>query len=256
DLDAALAVASFRAGAGAHGKPELDPGATALCLDGAVHPLLDDAVPNSVHLEGRGMLITGPNMSGKSTFVKTVAINAVLAQTVYTTFARRYRAPLVRVRTLMNAVDDVQRGRSYYYAEVEGAKGLLAPSEPGTQTLVVVDELFRGTNTSERIGACKAVLAALRRMGHHVLASTHDRELVALLRDDFEPYHFGERVIEGELVFPFELCAGPSTTRNAIALLRHADFPEEVVAEAVRVTEELEGGTSGTTAAMLPRRSP
>jgi DNA mismatch repair ATPase MutS len=188
------------------------------------------------------MLITGPNMSGKSTFVKTVAINAVLAQTVYTTLARRYRAPLLRVRTLMNAVDDVQRGRSYYYAEVEGAKRLLAPSEPGTQTLVLVDELFRGTNTSERIGAGKAVLSALRVMGHHVLASTHDRELGALLHDDFEPYHFGERVVDGELVFPFVLCAGPSTTRNAIALLRHAGFPEEVVAEATRVTEQLEGG--------------
>jgi hypothetical protein len=240
DLDAALAVASFRAGAGGCSRPEIDPEATALQIDDAVHPLLDGAVPNSLHLQRRGLLITGPNMSGKSTFVRTIAINAVLAQTVYTTLSRRYLAPLLCVRTLMNAVDDVQQGRSYYLAEVACAKALLQPSEPGTRALVIVDELFRGTNTSERIGAGKAVLSALCKMGHMVLASTHDRELVALLRDDFEPAHFGEHVRDGQLVFPFTLCAGPSTTRNAIVLLQQAAFPPEVIAEAVLVTEAFE----------------
>jgi hypothetical protein len=244
DLDAALAVASFRAGAPAHRKPEIEPEATFLHIEDAVHPLLDDPVANSLHIEGRGVLITGPNMSGKSTFVRTIAINAVLAQAIYTTMARRYRAPLLRVRTLMNAVDDVRRGRSYYYAEVEVAKSLLQPSDPGTRTLVILDELFRGTNTSERIGAGKAVLAALHRMGHYVVASTHDRELVALLRDHFDPYHFGEHVQDGELVFPFELHRGPSTSRNAIALLRYAEFPHDVIADATEVTESLERGSA------------
>lgn len=238
DLDAALAVASFRAGAPAHGKPQIEPQAASLHIEDAVHPLLDDAVPNSLHLEDRGVLITGPNMSGKSTFVRTIAINAILAQTIYTTLARRYQAPLLSVRTLMNAVDDVRRGRSYYYAEVEIAKRLLQPSEPGT--LIILDELFRGTNTSERVGAGKAVLAALVRMGHYVVASTHDRELVALLQGQFDPYHFGEHVRDGELVFPFELRPGPSTSRNAIALLQYAEFPHDVIADATRTTEALE----------------
>jgi hypothetical protein len=240
DLDAALAVASFREGATGYGRPEIDPAAKALCIEDAVHPLVADPVPNSVRVEGRGMIITGPNMSGKSTFVRTVAINAVLAQTVYTTLARGYRAPLLRVRTLMDAEDDAHGGRSYYYAEVEGAKALLEPGEPGARTLVIVDELFRGTNTSERIGAGKAVLAALHEKGHYVLASTHDRELVSLLRDGYDPYHFGEQVIDGQLVFPFTLCPGPSTTRNAIALLQQAGFPKNVIADAIQVTDELE----------------
>jgi hypothetical protein len=240
DLDAALAVASFREGTRGVGRPEIDPGATALCVEDAVHPLVAHPVPNSLHVEGRGMIITGPNMSGKSTFVRTMAIQAILAQTIYTTLARHYRAPLLRVRTLMDAEDDAQGGRSYYYAEVEGAKALLQAGEPGTRTLVLVDELFRGTNTSERIGAGKAVLAALHEMGHFVLASTHDRELVMLLRDDFDPYHFGEQIIGGQLVFPFTLCPGPSTTRNAIALLQQAGFPQDVIADAIHVTEELE----------------
>jgi DNA mismatch repair ATPase MutS len=240
DLDAALAVASFRAGTSDHVRPEIDPAASTLRIEDAVHPLIDNPVPNSLEVEDRGVLITGPNMSGKSTFVRTVAINAVLAQTIYTTLARRYRAPVLRVRSLMDAEDDAQGGRSYYYAEVEGAKALLQATEPGTRTLVLVDELFRGTNTSERIGAGKAVLAALGEMGHIVLASTHDRELVSLLRDGFDPYHFGEHVHDGKLVFPFKLCRGPSTTRNAIALLRQAGFPQKVIADAIQVTEELE----------------
>ena len=170
DLDAAIAVASFRAGVEVFCRPEIVPGGTALELEAAVHPLIPRAVPNGIRVEGRGVLVTGANMSGKSTLVRTVAINALLAQTIYTTLAARYRAPVLRVRALMSATDDVERSRSYYYAELEGAKALLEPSPEGTRTLVVLDELFRGTNTDERIGAGKAVLEALRRAGHFVFA--------------------------------------------------------------------------------------
>ena len=242
DLDAAVAVASFRAGAPGYSRPEIAPEATALELEDVVHPLLEHAVPNSIHVAGRGVLVTGANMSGKSTLVRAVALNALLAQTIYTTLARRYRAPLLRVRTLMSAIDDVQRSRSYYYAELEGAKALLEPSAEGTRTLVVLDELFRGTNTDERIGAGKAVLEALRDAGHIVFASTHDRELVGLLREGFDPYHFGEDVAGGELVFDYTLRAGPRATRNAIALLELVGFPREVVADATKIVEELDRG--------------
>ena len=214
DLDAAVAVASFRAGLPAFTRPEITPGSAVLELEEAVHPLVQGAVPNGIRVRDRGVLVTGGNMSGKSTLVRTIAINALFAQTIYTTLTTRYRAPVLCVRTLMSASDDVQRSRSYYYAELEGAKGLLEPSEPATRTLVVLDELFRGTNTSERIGAGKAVLDALVRAGHFVFASTHDRELVGLLEGRFDPYHFGEDVVRGELVFPYELRRGASTTRQ------------------------------------------
>src|SRR5208282_1769784 len=99
----------------------------------------------------------------------------------------------------------------------------------------------------ERIGAGKAVLEALGRAGHFVFASTHDRELVALLGATFDPYHFGEDVMDGALVFPYELRRGPATTRNAIVLMKMVGFPEAVVGEASRVAERLRLGplTSG-----------
>jgi hypothetical protein len=242
DLDAALAVASFRAGLPSFTRPEIAPAGAPLELDGAIHPLIPGAIPNGIRVEDRGVLVTGGNMSGKSTLVRTVAINALLAQTIYTTLTARYRAPVVRVRTLMSASDDVQRNRSYYYAELEGAKALLEPSAGETRTLVVLDELFRGTNTSERIGAGKAVLDALVRAGHFVFASTHDRELVGLLEGRFDAYHLGEDVVQGELVFPYELRTGPSTTRNAIVLMKMVGFPDRVVEDATGVVARIEGG--------------
>ncbi|HEY2510307.1 MAG TPA: hypothetical protein VGI39_05610 [Polyangiaceae bacterium] len=240
DLDAALAVASFRAGEPRVCRPELVPEAETLAIEGAVHPLVARAVPNSVRVAERGLLITGANMSGKSTFVRTVAINALLAQGLCVALATSYRGPLVEVRTLMSASDDVQRNRSYYAAELAGAKELLAPCAPGGRALVVLDELFRGTNTSERIGAGKAVLEALQRAGHFVFASSHDLELVGLLDGRFDAYHFGEEVRGGELAFPYTLRRGPSTTRNAIVLLELAGFPREVVADATAVAGALD----------------
>ena len=241
DLDAAIAVASFRAGVARFTRPEIADDGAAIEIAGAVHPLVERAVPNGIRVEGRGVLLTGGNMSGKSTMARTIAVNALLAQTIYTALASRYRAPVLRVRTLMSAADDVRRNRSYYLAELEGAKALLAPSASGTRTLVILDELFRGTNTSERIGAGKAVLDALVQAGHFVFAATHDRELVELLAATFDAYHFGEDVVGRELVFPYDLRPGPAKTRNAIVLMRIAGFSDAVVGDANAVVEKIEG---------------
>lgn len=239
-LDAALAIASFRAGAPLWTRPELDARANGLRLEGAAHPLVSNPVPNTVHIERRGVLVTGPNMSGKSTFVRTIAINVLLARTTYTVVAKRYLGPPLRVRTLMSAEDDVRQSRSYYRAELDVAKAMLTSDASQERMLVVVDELFRGTNTNERIGAGAALLAALHEAGNFVFASTHDGELVSLLRDRFDPYHFAEEAVGGEMVFPFELRRGPATTRNAIALLRQVGFPPAVVARASEIAEQLD----------------
>src|SRR5205814_197241 len=110
---------------------------------------------------GHGALITGSNMSGKSTCLRTVAVAAVMAQTINTCLATEYAAPILRVRSCIGRSDDLLAGKSYYIVEVESLLDLVRASETAAPHLFVLDELFRGTNAVERIAAGQAVLEAL-----------------------------------------------------------------------------------------------
>ena len=100
--------------------------------------------------------------------------------------------------------------------------------------------MFKGTNTTERIAAGKAVLTHLNRGPYIVLVSTHDIELAELLDSDgYELHHFREEVVDGRLVFDYQLHTGPLTTRNAIRILELYDYPPELIAEAYAVQERL-----------------
>ena len=192
------------------------------------------------------MVVTGSNMSGKSTFLRTVGVNAVLAQTTHTCLARLYRAPVFHVRSCIGKADDLLAGKSYYIVEVEALLELVRASDDTAPHLFLLDELFRGTNAVERIGAGQAVLVELlqARRGvpkpHVVLAATHDGELVDLVSDTFDAYHFGDSVGPDGLMFDHRLQPGPATTRNAIALLRLHGAPETLVARAVTTSEVLD----------------
>ena len=246
DVDAAISVASFRASRSDWIRPDfMSPGAISEWKD-LRHPLVDEPVPNSIDLRsGRGVLITGSNMSGKSTFLRTVGVNAILAQTINTCLAREYRAPVFHVRSCIGRADDLVAGRSYYIAEVEALLELVRASEDGTAHLFLLDELFRGTNAVERIAAGHAVLQQLLQphgapARHVVIAATHDRELVDLATDAFEAYHFGDSIGADGLTFDHLLRRGPATTRNAIALLRLHGAPETLLKQAVMTAEILD----------------
>jgi DNA mismatch repair ATPase MutS len=200
------------------------------------HPLVTNAVPNSIALAPpQGVLVTGSNMSGKSTFLRTVGVNVVLAQTVCTTLARAYEAPAYTVGSCIGRSDDLIAGKSYYLVEVESVLALVRASARDAPHLFIFDELFRGTNALERIAAAEAVLAELVGRGkpHVVLAATHDGELVDLLRDTYEVYHLSDAIGPDGLVFDYRLTAGAATSRNAIALLRLNGAPEALVTRAM-----------------------
>ena len=208
-----------------------------------VHPLIDGCVPNTLTLDGTGLLLTGSNMSGKTTFLRTLMLNALLAETISTCFAEAYTAPYMRLYTSIRISDDVSEGASYYLQEVLTVKRFLEAAEQPAPCLFVLDEIFKGTNTTERIAAGKAVLARLNRGPHIVLAATHDIELAELLRGDgYELHHFREEVSGGELVFDYRLHGGPLTTRNAIRILELYDYPPELIAEALETQEKLVRG--------------
>jgi len=243
EIDAAIAVASFRETAGGWIRPTVTtPNAPAVLAD-LRHPLIDDAVPNSIALAPpHGVLITGSNMSGKSTFLRTVGVNAVLAQTINTCLARTYEAPVYQVRTCIGRADDLMAGKSYYVVEVESVLSLVKASGRVEPHLFIFDELFRGTNAIERIAAGEAVLRSLIDNGkpHVVLAATHDGELVELLGEAYSVYHLGDSIGSNGLIFDYHLTPGPATTRNAITLLKLNGAPESLVAQALSRAEELD----------------
>ena len=240
EIDAALSVASVRSATPFWTRPQFGPPGTAVDIVGLRHPLVEDAVPNSVRLDAlRGMLITGSNMSGKSTFVRAVGVNVVLAQTICTAFASAYDAPVLLVASCLERSDDLQAGKSYYLVEVESVLALVRAGAGAVPCLFLLDELFRGTNAVERVAAGEAVLtqlAAQRPSGpvHAVIAATHDAELVELLRDTFDPFHLADSLGRDGLVFEFRLKPGAATTRNAIALLRLKGAPPALVDQALR----------------------
>jgi len=245
DVDAAIGVASYRAGLSQWARPSfLPPGATA-SLTNVQHPLVADAVPNSISLvPGRGVLVTGSNMSGKSTLLRTVGVNAVLAQTIHTCLAEKYAAPIFTLRSCIGRSDDLLTGKSYYIVEVESLIDLVRASQGDAPHLFLLDEMFRGTNAVERIAAGQAVLRELVDSGdarrHVVLAATHDGELVDLLPDRFDAVHFGDTVGDDGIVFNYRLQPGRATTRNAIALLKQKGAPERLVHHAIARAEALD----------------
>jgi DNA mismatch repair ATPase MutS len=237
-VDCALAVASFRQ-RHATCVPHFGSTAEGIKLHGGYHPLVPGCVPNDLTLAEQGVLLTGSNMAGKTTFMRTLGVTALLAQTIATCPATAYRAPFCRVLTSLSLADSLPTGKSYYLVEAETMRQLLLACDaaPGSY-LLLLDELFKGTNTQERVAANKAVLAYLQPRGW-VVAATHDGELGALLQSSYVEYHFCETVTADDWYFDYRLKAGPLTTRNAIRLLVRLHYPAQVVADAQALSATL-----------------
>lgn len=231
-IDAAQSVAAWRASLNRWCVPEFTPPQKAMAVDAVVHPLLAHPVANHLSFDNTSVLISGSNMAGKTTFVRTLGVNAVLAQTVHTVCAAAYRAPLLNVRTSIGRADSVLEGKSYYLAEVEAVLSLIDAKRDDVQHLFLLDETFRGTNTTERVAAAYAVLRYLDGGLDIVVVATHDLEVLDMLGAAYAPYHFREQFADDQLTFDYLIQPGPSSTRNAIALLRYMKFPDDLVNDA------------------------
>ncbi|UJP64720.1 MutS-related protein [Mongoliitalea daihaiensis] len=199
------------------------------------HPLIEDCVKNDLTIDGKSILITGSNMSGKSTFLRTLAINSILAQTIYTCFADNFSTPLLKQFSSIRIDDNLLDGKSYYFQEVNIMSSLLSQVTLPNQNLFLLDEVFKGTNTVERIAAAKSILSYLNRNDNIVIVSTHDIELAEMLKKEYDLYHFTETINENKLHFDHTLKEGPLKTSNAIRILEQSGYPEEVIAEAKKL---------------------
>ena len=236
-LEALISVASFRSAYPKHCLPSFSEDENRYNVQDVYNPLLKKPVPNSFEFTTKSILITGSNMAGKTTFLKTMGVNAVLAQTIHTCMAKNYNAPFLQVVTSIEKKDDLVLGKSYYLAEVESILRLINTSKSEVIHLFILDELFRGTNSVERHAASVEVLKYLANGRDFVLAATHDLQLGEILKNIYRNFHFREEMAEDGLYFDYKLHPGISTTRNAIALLKHVGYPKTIVENAYRHIE-------------------
>lgn len=237
--DAAVSIAMYRESLEQYCIPVLfqaEDKRGRLEAEGCVHPLLRAPVANSiVAAGGRGVLLTGSNASGKSTFLKTVAVNLLLAQTVHTALAVRFSAPFCRIFTAMEDGGGIGTGKSSYMAEILSLKRILdGGGECCEPVFCFVDEILRGTGTVERIAASTQILKSVRSAGICCFAATHDRELTYLLEQEYDNYYFTEEIREGDMLFPYRLLPGRADQNNAIRLLAAVGYDREIVERASR----------------------
>lgn len=205
-------------------------------MEEGYHPLLSRPVKNGINAE-RGVLLTGSNASGKSTFLKTAAINVVFSQTIHTCAAESFRSTFYQVYSSMALRDDLGSGESYYIVEIKALKRILDEAKEGGRVLCFVDEVLRGTNTVERIAASTQILRSLQGSNILCFAATHDIELTHLLQNEYDNYHFSEEVRDGDVMFDYKLQEGRATTRNAIRLLELLGYDREIIEKAYGLAE-------------------
>ncbi|OQX95853.1 hypothetical protein B6I21_03260 [candidate division KSB1 bacterium 4572_119] len=228
-LDAMLSVASFREEFGNYCCPEFQNKSDLFYVKNIYHPLLKTPVPNSFQFESKSTLITGSNMSGKTTFLKTMGVNVVLAQTIFTCLAERYQAPFIRVVSSIGRSDNLLTGKSYYLAEVESILKIIKAADCKEIHLFLIDEIFRGTNSVERHAVSIEVLNYLANNKDFVMAATHDLQLTEVMNKNYNNFHFREVMNEDGLGFDYCIHSGPTTSKNAIALLDFVGYPKQIV---------------------------
>ena len=235
-IETAVCIAAYRRSmVNGWCKPVWRQDPVGILIEEAYHPLIDQPVKNNIQTH-KGVLLTGSNASGKSTFLKTVALSAIMAQTINTCPADRYEACFFRIYSSMALRDDIDSGESYYIVEIKSLKRIL--DQLGQcPVLCFVDEVLRGTNTVERIAASAQILRSLSQRNIICFAATHDIELTELLKDFYDNYHFEEEIRDGDIFFQYKLLSGKATTRNAIRLLEIMGYEETIIAKATRLAE-------------------
>ncbi|QNO14042.1 DNA mismatch repair protein MutS [Alkalicella caledoniensis] len=231
-IDSLISVASYRKSLNCYTKPVLNhKQSKQLAFKEIYHPLITNPVSNSCDIH-KSILVTGSNASGKSTFLKTIAINSILAQTIYTCLAREYESSYFKTYTSMALKDDLMGNESYYIVEIKSLKRIIESIDNSISSLCFIDEILRGTNTVERISASSEVLDSIAKSNCLCVSATHDVELTRILRNVFENYHFQEEIIEDEIIFDYKLYPGRAETRNAIKLLSIMGYSSEIVSKA------------------------
>jgi ABC-type multidrug transport system fused ATPase/permease subunit len=235
ELEALNGLANFAwLNTGQMSFPEIDTAVTpALSAQEIGHPLVtaDKRIHNDFAISGPGtiFLITGSNMAGKSTFLRTIGVNLALAYAGGPVLATTMHTSLFRLFASIQVADSLTDGFSFFYAEVRRLQQLLnaLPQDEARPLLFLIDEIFRGTNNRERLIGSRAYIRTLAEGSGLGLIATHDLELVHLGEENgrIHNFHFRDEVVDGRMIFDYKLHPGPCPTTNALKIMQLAGLP-------------------------------
>lgn len=242
EIDALVSVAIYQNNnEGKYSNPKFIK-ETSLKIKDGIHPLLKKPVSNSIEISKKGIVLTGTNMSGKSTFLRMVSTNILLAQTFNFVLGKEYEGCFLNIVSSLSPKDDIINGKSYYLAEAESILRIIKASQKEIPVFCPIDEIFRGTNPLERISSSAEILNYINKGKAICIVATHDRELSDMLKENYDFYHFSEEVDnESGLKFDYKLKKGVSKTRNAIKLLEYVGYPKEIIQNSYKRMEKIEG---------------
>jgi len=235
EIDLAISVLSFRESLNFWCNPDFRD-ESRIDFKEIYHPLLSAPVMNDGFIY-KNSIITGSNASGKSTFIKTLAVNGILAQSIFTCTAQVYAARPALVMTSMALRDDISEGESYFITEIKSLKRILDKIKE-VYCVCYIDEILRGTNTTERIAASASILEYISGLDCLCLAASHDIELAEMLDGLVDNYHFREEIADRGMIFDYKIKNGVANTRNAIKLLRYMGFENAIVEKAENLADK------------------
>jgi len=185
------------------------------------HPLLpnDKRISNDMAIDDNILIISGSNMSGKTTFLRTVGINLCLAKAGSLVCANKFTFSNLNILTSMRITDDLNEGISSFYAELKRIKLIVDEAKKNQDILFLIDEIFKGTNSIDRLYGAKTVISKLSGLNTIGLISTHDLELCSLANSRIKNYSFSERYADNKIYFDYKIKEGKSETTNAKYLM-------------------------------------
>lgn len=212
--------------------PEITEEDTCVKAKAIAHPLIGKrAVKNDLWIDKNKsiMLVTGSNMSGKSTFLRTIGINLILAYIGTAVLAENFKASIMKMYTCMRTGDDLEQNISSFYAEILRVKKLIDGTKAESPIFFLLDEIFKGTNSKDRHAGAEILINQLSKENALGLVSTHDLELCDIEKKNSKVinYHFREYYKNNEIYFDYKLRMGSSTTQNALYLMQMAGIDIE-----------------------------
>lgn len=225
EIEALCALSGYAYEHPADPFPEFVGGGPRFEGEGLAHPLLADCVRNDVILtpERRLLIVSGSNMAGKSTLLRTVGVNAALAQAGAPVRARKLRLSPLTIGASIQTIDSLREGRSRFFTEITRIRDIVRQSENGGSLLYLLDEVLHGTNSHDRRVGVEAIMRKLTERDAVGIITTHDLALTEIALDGSlgaENVHFADEIVKGEIVFDYKMRSGVVQKSNALELMR------------------------------------